>query len=215
MMEFAMNMKRNIAIFLLVALLIAFSNCFLDEHIARFVKETVISGERLGMLSANIPDLLLPLVCIIGATAWTAYFTRVHKGIYNVHTRFFLLVANTVPLAFILKSILKQFIGRINTRFWLLHPEFEQFQWFHGQENYSGFPSGHMAVFTALIIALWVHYPRFRSVYVVFLLLLALSLIATDYHFLSDVIAGAYLALIVHTGTSHVLSLLNNPQRGA
>ena len=71
-----------------------------------------------------------------------------------------------------------------------------------------------MAVFTALIIALWRFYPRYRPAYAGFLSVLALALIVTDYHFLSDVIAGAYLGLIVHFCTLRGLSLMQNPKQG-
>ena len=37
------------------------------------------------------------------------------------------------------------------------------------------------------------YYPRYRSVYLGLLCLLALTLIITDHHFLSDVLAGAVL----------------------
>ena len=54
-------------------------------------------------------------------------------------------------------------------------------------------------VFTAFLAAVWLFYPRYRSLSVGFLLILALALVATDYHFLSDVIAGAYLGLVTTT----------------
>src|SRR5208283_1635710 len=117
------------------------------------------------------------------------------------HTRFVLLVANSVPLTFILELIVKHVVGRINTRYWLLHPTAREFHWLQGSGNYAGFPSGHMAVFTALVIALWTYYPRYRFAYFIFLSVLALALLATNYHFLSDIIAGAYLGVVIHAGT--------------
>ena len=207
-------MKKNIGSFLLVILLIICSYFFLDKEIAVFVRKTLMAEARLDIFSANIPDLLFPIVCAITGIAWTAYFYFAHKGIIDTRSRFFQLVAFTVPFAFFLKSILKYVIGRINTRFWLLHPGFQDFHVFHGNKSYSGFPSGHMAVFTALIIALWRFYPRYRPAYAGFLSVLALALIVTDYHFLSDVIAGAYLGLIVHFCTLRGLSLMQNPKQG-
>ena len=193
-----MNFKKDIGGFMLALLLVLCSYFFLDAPIALLVKKVLLSYRRLSLFSSNIPDLLFPIVCVITGIAWAAYFYLVHKGIYDRNTRFFKLVAVAVPLAYVLKSLLKYAVGRINTKYWLRHPNFTEFHWFHGVGNYSGFPSGHMAVFTALVCVLWKFYPRYRSAYAGFLSVLALTLIATNYHFLSDVVAGAYVGFIVY-----------------
>jgi membrane-associated phospholipid phosphatase len=193
-----MNLKKNIGDFLLFTLLVFCSYYFIDKNITLFIAKIWTSSARLAIFSANIPDFLFPLVCLITAVAWTAYFYLARKGIHSKHTYFFLLVANTIPLAYFLKAALKYLFGRINTRFWLRHPHFTEFHWFHGIGNYAGFPSGHMAVFTALALALWKFYPAYRSTYLGFLGTLALALTVTNYHFISDIIAGAYLGFIVH-----------------
>lgn len=193
-----MNMKKISISFLLVVLLVLCSYFYLDARTALFVNRAWMSHARLAVFSSNIPDFLFPIVCLITGIAWTAYLYLTHKGIYDTHTRFFQLVAITIPLTFFLKSTLKHAVGRIDTRFWLRHPGFKEFHWFHGGGNYNSFPSGHMAVFMALVIALWRFYPRYHSAYFGFLLALALALIMTDYHFISDVIAGAYLGFLVN-----------------
>jgi membrane-associated phospholipid phosphatase len=193
-----MNLKKNIRGFLLFTLLVFCSYYFIDKNIALFIAKIWTTSARLAIFSANIPDFLFPLVCLITAVAWTAYFYLAHKGMHSKHTYFFLLVANTIPLVYFLKAALKYLFGRINTRFWLRHPHFTEFHWFHGIGNYAGFPSGHMAVFTALALALLKFYPAHRSTYLGFLGTLALALTVTNYHFISDIIAGAYLGFIIH-----------------
>jgi membrane-associated phospholipid phosphatase len=208
------NLKKNIRNFILFILLLFCSYFFFDARIALFIAKIWTSSSRLSIFSTNIPDFLFPLVCLITAVAWTAYFYLARRGIHNKHTQFFLLIANTIPLTFFLKSALKYLFGRINTRFWLRHPQFTEFHWFHGVGNYTGFPSGHMAVFTALALALWKFYPAHRSAYLGFLGALALALIATNYHFISDIIAGAYLGFIIHHlidyGLAHLVKSKNN-----
>jgi membrane-associated phospholipid phosphatase len=107
------------------------------------------------------------------------------------------MLAITAPVSFAAKSLLKYIFGRITTREWLLAPQDLGFHWFNGGDRYTGFPSGHMVVITALVAIVWRFQPRFRSTYLVLLILLALSLVATNYHFLSDVIVGAYVGLLV------------------
>src|SRR5512143_1160632 len=196
--DICMNMKKISISFLLVVLLVLCSYFYLDTRTALFVNRAWMSHARLAVFSSNIPDFLFPIGCLITGIAWTAYLYLTHKGIYDTHTRFFQLVAITITLTFFLKSTLKHAVGRIDTRFWLRHPVFKEFHWFHGGGNYNSFPSGHMAVFMALVIALWRFYPRYHSVYFGFLSALAMALIMTDYHFISDVIAGAYLGFLVN-----------------
>jgi membrane-associated phospholipid phosphatase len=205
-----MNLKKISIGFLLVVVLVVCSYCFLDGTTALFLNGLWMSHARLSIFSANIPDFLFALVCLITGIAWTAYFYLTRKGIYNKHTRFFQLIAITIPLTFFLKSALKHAVGRINTRFWLRHPGFKEFHWFHGVGNYTSFPSGHVAVFMALAVALWRFYPRYQSTYFGILSVLALALILTNYHFISDVIAGAYLGFLVDYFTRLGLTFFPN-----
>ena len=92
-----------------------------------------------------------------------------------------------------------------------LNPDLYGLHWFHGGGDYSGFPSGHMAVFTCLALGLRRFYPRYRYAYLAFLFSLAAALIATEYHFLGDVIGGAYLGWIVDEFTHRgILALRQN-----
>ncbi len=204
-----MKLKKIVASFPIVALSIVLSYLVLDERTALFVKKLWIFNEHLTLLFLDIPDVLFFLVCLITGAAWIAFFYLTRKGIYNRQTRFFQLIAVSVPLANMVKSLLKYTFGRITTRFWLLHPHAHEFHWLHGTGNYTGFPSGHMAVLTVFVAALWVYYPRRRTVYLFFLAALALALIVTNYHFISDIIAGVYTGLLVHGATDSFLTFLH------
>ena len=99
------------------------------------------------------------------------------------------------------KDGLKFFFGRTWPETWLdNNPSFIRdgvygFHFLHGGNGYQSFPSGHMAAACTVISVLWVHYPRFRRIYVIAGLLVGTALIAGNYHFLSDVIGGAFLGL--------------------
>jgi membrane-associated phospholipid phosphatase len=54
-----------------------------------------------------------------------------------------------------------------------------------------------MAVFTVLMLGIGRYFPRLRSVCAGLLFALALALLVTQYHFFSDIVAGACLGLIV------------------
>ena len=204
-----MNLKKFIASIPLAILLIMCCYHFFDVKIALFVKRVLMSGEQSSLFSADIPDFLPLFVCIITALALVLYFHDKRKGIDDIRTAFFLLVGTSLPMTFLIKSILKFVFGGITTRFWLVSPVAREFHWFHGVDHYSGFPSGHMAVFTAILLDSWKYYPRYRSVYGGLLLLLAMALISTNYHFLSDIVAGAYLGYIIYYFADHGLTLLH------
>ena len=164
------------------------------------------SNHALRIASADIPDTLLFLVCFGSGLMWLMYIYLTRKKSAQELQRFLLLAATTLPTTYIIKAFLQFAFGRTNTRFWLTNNVELHFNWFHGG-GVGGFPSGHMAVFTAFGAAIYYFYPRLRKMTVCGLFLLAAALIGTDYHFLSDVIAGAYLGLMVTCVIQYLLRL--------
>ncbi len=203
-----MGARKASIIMILGIVLVLGSYFFLDKPIALFVKNRLMLGFAPSLFAANIPDFLFFLVCAVTGIAWAAYLYDERKGIYNVHRRFFLLIAHSVPLSFLVKIILKFLIGRIDTRIWIYNPGLAEFHWFRGVNGYTGFPSGHMAVFTVLAVAVATYYPRSRPACTVILLVLATALIATNHHFLSDVIAGVCLGWLVHLAARDLVAVL-------
>jgi membrane-associated phospholipid phosphatase len=132
-----------------------------------------------------------------GAQRWAGYFVQARRGIHNRLTNFLRACGTVVPMAFVAKTGLQYVFGRPDPYAWLLTHEPPCFYWFRDDEGYGGFPSGHMTVFAALMTTSSYYYPRYRSVYLGSLCLLALALIITDHHFLSDVLAGALLGWIL------------------
>lgn len=186
--------RKTVAIFC-SAVAILGSCLLLDHPIALLVRRVAVQKQ---VLSQNLPDLLLSAVLVVTMLLWGCYHYRNYRGIDDTMTRFFRLAAWTVPWAYVLKSVLKPLFGRVNTRYWLDHQSEPDFIWFRGGDWHNGFPSGHMAVFTAFMVSVWLFYPRLRPVCLVFMIVLGVALIATNYHFLSDVLAGALLGVLVN-----------------
>lgn len=183
--------------FLVLVLLVVLNDRWCDGRLALFMECVWRAGLHRSGQSLQVPDLLLPLACGVTAAAGLLWLFFSHTGTHLREKQFFQLLSLNVPAAFLCKMGFKQLFGRATPRFWLDHPDVYGFHWLHGGNAYGSFPSGHMAVFTAMILPLWRFYPRYRPLYVSFLLLLASAMIITDYHFLSDVLAGAYLGLAV------------------
>jgi membrane-associated phospholipid phosphatase len=196
--------------------LIVVSYCFLDIPVAEFVAKTVGFDFLLSGHVSTIPDTLLVLVCLVGVVGWSVHLWRARTVARPKLPDVYALLGSSVPLAFMLKAIIKYVFGRTNTRLWLVNPELYGLHWFDGGGQYASFPSGHMAVFTAMMLAMCRQVPQLRRACMGFLLCLTLALIVTEYHFLSDVIAGVYLGMVVDVltwrglvfayGTRHSLS---------
>jgi membrane-associated phospholipid phosphatase len=201
----SIGLKRPIALMLLAVLVTAFSYLFLDTSVALSIHRVTSSSELLTQATSNIPDLLLPIVIVATALSWTCYFILMRRGVQNRHTRFLRTCGTVLPIAYAAKGIFQYVFGRSTPYLWVFYHHLPRFYWFRMDEGYGCFPSGHMTVFTALAVALSYSYPRYRLVFLVWLALLAFLLVATNYHFISDVTSGAFvgsvIALVVTAGT--------------
>lgn len=200
------NLGYQAGLFLLGALATVISYRYVDEWLARAVLDFLRSWNVSSLGTRRIPDLLFPLVCSATIAMWIDYFLLRRSGRDGEKIRFLLLAATATPFAYVLKTLLQGFFGRGYTRSWLHHHGSSGFTWFHGN---GGFPSGHMLVFTAFFTAVWYHFPRYRVPSTLAVLLLAVALIATDYHFLSDLIAGACLGILVTTLTGRAMEWIS------
>jgi membrane-associated phospholipid phosphatase len=186
-------MKNRIGFLLLATLMTAFSYRCLDADISLFVQRQLDRSALLERLIEGIPDLLLYLVLAITVLSWAGYFFLRRRAIHGREAKFLRACGTVAPLAFLSKAVLQYVFGRANPHLWLLWHLPPRFYWFHTHAGYGSFPSGHMTVFTALMCTLIHYYPRYRPAIAASLFLLALTLVVTNYHFLSDVIAGAVL----------------------
>jgi membrane-associated phospholipid phosphatase len=66
---------------------------------------------------------------------------------------------------------------------------------FHGGEGWGSFPSGHTARVTAPCAVLWRREPRLRLVWVALPVVMAAALVAANFHFVGDCLAGAYVGI--------------------
>jgi membrane-associated phospholipid phosphatase len=191
------SLKSRTIVLLVTVSLTAISYFYFDTGIAQFVYRILNSSDRLLHAATDIPDLLLHIVITITVSSWAGYFILVRRGIHNRLTDFLMACGTVAPMAFAAKAVFQYVFGRPNPYVWLLEHELPRFYWFRDDEGYGCFPSGHMTVFTALMSTLSYYYPRYRLIYVGLLCLLALALIITDQHFLSDVLAGAVLGSVL------------------
>lgn len=189
--------KELVGVFAICAVLIV-SGCFyLDTRLARFISEVVGAGFLFSRPIANMPDCLFSLVCTLTCMSWAARLFLSLQPAWRRYAQFVEYLGSALPIAYVMKTALKDVFGRTNTRVWLLHPNLLAFHWFRGGADSAGFPSGHMAIFTVLMLGISRYFPRLGRPCAGLLLALALALMITQYHFLSDVAAGVSVGVIV------------------
>ncbi len=115
----------------------------------------------------------------------------------------------------LLKQLLKWTAGRYWPETWkhtnpsLIGNGAYGFHPFHAGPAYESFPSGHAAVTCAIMAVLWVSYPRCRWLYALLGGLMCVALVGTNYHFVSDVIAGGLVGSITGIYMARLFRLSN------
>ena len=79
---------------------------------------------------------------------------------------------------------------------------------FERGDDIGSFPSGHAARILGFATVWWIAMPRARLVYILVCLPMLVSLVAMNYHFVSDVIAGSALGGIVGAYAASLANLL-------
>jgi len=102
----------------------------------------------------------------------------------------------TVAAAGLADDALKIVFGRARPYVWLAGDD-SGFGFFRYGAKFASFPSGHTTTSVAAALALSALFPRWRPLFLSAALLIALSRIVLDVHYLSDVIAGAVLGAAI------------------
>ena len=127
-----------------------------------------------------------------------------------------LLIALSLLLTFVLKNDLKWIFSRYwpmtwihNNPSWISNHAYG-FQWFQGSmfqgnDATGSFPSGHSAIAFATFMPLGLIYRRTLPFCIAFASLEGLAMVAYDYHFLSDVLAGALIGITCTVAVKEIL----------
>lgn len=191
-----------IAGFAMTALAVTICYSWLDRPVALWV-HSHLKLDYHGTFSwfSRVPDLLVPAAAVaLAVLGLRAVITRALPANVQAST---LVASVSVLVTEAIKDQLKFVFSRTWPTSWMGHnPSFIRdgvygFHFMQGGANYQSFPSGHMAASCAVLAVLWIWYPRWRALYFTAALVVGLGLVAANYHFLSDVIAGAFLGVSI------------------
>jgi membrane-associated phospholipid phosphatase len=195
-----MKSARNWTLaFFSTAVAVAVCYVWLDRPIALIVHAAFQQYDLFEKLTL-IPVAIIPLAIV----AFVALGLRgLAGGLLSKLPTVILLSGVSLAVAEAIKDQLKFSFGRTWPETWIRNnPSFIRdhvfgFFPFHGGPGYASFPSGHTTAICAVMSVLWICYPRFRAVYALCIAAVAIGLVGANFHFLGDVIAGAYLGSLV------------------
>ena len=200
-MNLALRIFFWLASLLGIALVIAGSYVWFDRPIALFVHEHFRNPHRevVDELS-HFPNPLLLLALILSLILGLRLILGRPFSRHQANT---FVCSLSVIATEITKNVLKFVFSRTWPETWVNdNPSFIRdgvygFHFMHGGVAYQSFPSGHIAAVCTVISVLWIRYPQYRLFYLIAGLLPGSGLVGANYHFLSDVIAGAFVGLSI------------------
>lgn len=117
---------------------------------------------------------------------------------------------SVVAISGILADIVKIIFARVRPDMLFEHNLYG-FVWFKMGSEFNSLPSGHSATAFALCVGLILLYPRYRYLYIFIAILVVMSRVILNFHYLSDTLIGALLggltALMIYR--KYVVDLLN------
>ncbi len=193
------DLKKWLLLLAVTALGVVISYEFLDRPIAFYVHEHV-RHYQIFARATQLPELIAPLGAFV--LIWLGLRALMQRPLSTFHS-VILLCGLSLVVTDGLKRELKAAFGRTWPETWvrdnpsLIRDGAYGFHPFHGGPAFAAFPSGHTAAICAVMAVLWSLYPRWRWLYAALVLAVAGGLVGADFHFLSDVIAGAFIGISI------------------
>ena len=183
--------------FLPVLISVTFCYFFVDRPVARWVQHLSHVSYH-GVWSSHFAVALTQVAYALMLVIFLVYFYFAVKERRDHWVRALAVLSVSVSLTFFVKTNLQFLFGRLGPRYvdsnvllFVRNPRLYGFHWLHN----GGFPSGHMAMLSAGLMALTLFYPKLKWLMVLLLFIMAGTLLILNYHFVSDLIFGTYLGI--------------------
>jgi membrane-associated phospholipid phosphatase len=199
-----LNRARGALVALVACLLlVGLSILFVDRGASIWAHEHSRGSTILDLLTHIVDPLRAAAVVSLAGIGFAAALCRWKPG---ERGRTLIAASLAILVSFEIKEKLKYFFGRSwpetwteNNPSWILDHAYG-FHLFHGGSGWESFPSGHTTQMAALAAVIWLRLPRLRWVGVGLVTLVAVGLWGSDYHFVGDIIAGAFLGVACGAG---------------
>jgi membrane-associated phospholipid phosphatase len=131
---------------------------------------------------------------LIGSGILFGYLRYIRKDISWSHKPLFIFIA--VASSGLLADLIKYTLGRYRPKM-LFQNGLYGFDFLDAAYGMTSFPSGHANTIAALALAFYYLFPRYGLLYFCFAVLVSVSRVIIGAHFLSDVVFGAYLGIVM------------------
>jgi len=173
-----------------VFVFVGVSYFFLDIPVALFCK-----GIRAGIrdVFGTVTELGVSTWYLVGSFALFALFTFVRP--HRLYAYRALFVFASIAVSGLLTNLIKVVSARYRPEM-LFEKGLYGFTFFDYDHRIVSFPSGHAATAFSLAFALSYFFPKFRIPLFLFAAVVAASRVIITSHFLSDAVAGAWVAMV-------------------
>ena len=179
--------QRWLVASVLVAGAIVFSIRFVDRPLARALAPLGLSPAMANGTAIELPVMITLAGIAVAAGVWYLWARgRVPKLAEAATLAGIALLASICLVEFLFKPMFTRTVPMA-----FLWDHAYGFRWLAWGDG--SFPSGHADQCAAILSVFWVYYPRLRGLYVLAMAVLAFALMAGEWHFFSDIIAGAFL----------------------
>ncbi|CAH0539356.1 phosphatase PAP2 family protein [Vibrio marisflavi] len=198
-----MSLKKFLFISISTFIAIILCYFYLDRAVTEYAAELNLRQYQLLDFFSSIPVYVIYLsaVACVSAIARLIYKRKLEKWMVCSF-----LVAISLYVSSLAKNLLKFVFGRYwpatwkeGNPSWINNQEYG-FHPFHSGVWYQSFPSGHATAIFASMIVLALFYPRLRILSVLLIALTCIGQLGMYYHFVSDLIGGAYLGFVFGMG---------------
>lgn len=215
MRPFAVTAKTGLRIwifgFFSSAILTAFSIAYIDRPLASFVDAHFRHTFGWVVLNHSLKPLKVVAAAALFFLFWAGY--RAASGyVLQPWTIKALVCSWAVVWGLAAELVFKEMFGRAWPDPTYTQQHVYGFRFLHGSQNWMSFPSGTAIGCTALATTLATLFPRLRVVSAVLAAVVCIAVVACNYHWLSDIIAGAFLGISIGCMSTALLdaSFLNH-----
>jgi membrane-associated phospholipid phosphatase len=189
-------LRRWLLTFAAMVVLVLLCMAYVDRPMAEFLERHVRHTEaRIWVRRALAPfDLFVvaALFFLLGCGAWI-----ISGRTLSSWARTPLLCSWAAMWAVAADIIFKHIFGRSWVEPTYIQDHLYGFHFLHGGAHWESFPSGTAAISSAIISALWNETPRLRMIGALIVVMLGVGVVINNFHWVSDVIAGAFLGALI------------------
>jgi membrane-associated phospholipid phosphatase len=199
--SFGRSKKLILISFPVVVLFCIIGYFFLDLVVAKYCASTFTNNNIRSTLK-DISKLGLATFYLIFAAVCFFIFRFIKER--KIWSNRALFVFLSISLSGILVFIFKFIFGRYRPRMFL-EQQLYGFKFFQLKGKLTSFPSGHASTIVALTLALYFINPKYRAIYFIIALVIVISRVLVCHHYLTDVVFGAYLAVVTTVYLRHLM----------